>query len=108
MAEAEVIKAKKMTEEEILTQVIKALGLTEEYHKEVIKPFLEDVKFYLSDAGITAKVILSSASVGVFTRGVSDLWNYGSGGASLSPYFKERVIQLSTTDIEVEEVADNG
>lgn len=108
MAEAEVIKAKKMTEDEILTAVIKGLGLTETYHKDIIKPFLGDVKFYLSDAGIAAKVILSSASVGVFIRGVSDLWNYGSGGASLSPYFKERVIQLSTTEVIVEEVAENG
>ena len=103
MAEAEVIKAKKMTEEEILKKVIRSLGLTEAYHKDVIEPFLNDVKFYLLDAGVNSDVILSSASVGVFTRGVSDLWNYGSGGASLSPYFKERVIQLATTEVEVEE-----
>lgn len=108
MAEAEVIKAKKMTEEEILKMVIKALGLTETYHKEVIEPFVQDVKFYLADAGISALIINSSASVGVFIRGVSDLWNYGSGGASLSPYFKERVIQLATSEIIVEEVAENG
>lgn len=109
MAEAEVIKAIKMTEEEILKQVIKSLGLTETYHKDIIKPYLQDVKFYLADAGIAPSVIKSSASVGVFIRGVSDLWNYGSGGASLSPYFKERVIQLSTTNIEViEEGAENG
>lgn len=99
MAEAEVIKAKKMTEEEILKTVIKALGLTEEYHKEVIEPFFNDVKFYLLDGGVSSNVILSSASVGVFIRGVSDLWNYGSGGASLSPYFKERVIQLSMSNV---------
>ena len=32
---------------------------------------------------------------GVFSRGVSDLWNYGSGGTSFSPYFMQRAIQLS-------------
>lgn len=108
MAEAEVIIAKKMTEEEILKKVIKALGLTEQYHKDIIEPFFQDVKFYLTDAGVTAEIINSSASVGVFIRGVSDLWNYGSGGASLSPYFKERVIQLTVTQITIEEVTENG
>ena len=108
MAGAETIVAKKMTEEEILKKVIKALGLTEAYHKEIIEPFFSDVKFYLVDAGIPANIILSSASVGVFIRGTSDLWNYGSGGASLSPYFKERVIQLAATVVVVEEEASNG
>lgn len=109
MAEVGVIKAVKLTEEQILTKVIKALGLTEAYHKEIIRVFFDDVKFYLFGAGIEANVIFSSASVGAFIRGVSDLWNYGTGGASLSPYFKERVIQLSITKIEVvEEVTQNG
>lgn len=109
MAGAEAIKAKRMTEDEILKDVIKALGLTEAYHKDVIKPFFNDVKFYLLDSGVSSNVILSSASAGVFIRGVSDLWNYGSGGASLSPYFKERVIQLASTEVEViEEETKNG
>lgn len=112
MAEAETItiKAVAMTEENLLSKVIKALGLTTEYHSEVIRPFFDEVKFYLSDAGIRADVILSSASVGLFIRGVSDLWNYGAGNANLSPYFKERVIQLATTQIEVieEEALQNG
>lgn len=108
MTEAGVIKAIKMTEEEILKKVIKSLGLTEEYHKDIIDPFFQDVKFYLADAGIAANIIKSSASVGVFIRGVSDLWNYGSGGASLSPYFRERVIQLASSTVIVEEVATNG
>ena len=111
MAEAEVIKATKMTEEELLIQVIDALGLTETHHKKIIKPFFNEVKFNLFDGGVKSNVILSSASVGVFIRGVSDLWNYGSGGASLSPYYRERVIQLATSNVEVieaEEVAENG
>lgn len=107
MAEA-VIKAKKLTEDQITDKVIKAMSLTS-FHKDVIQPFVDEVKFYLKSAGINDAVILSTASVGVFIRGVSDLWNYGSGGASLSPYFKERVIQLSTTTIEVvEEGNANG
>ena len=109
MAEAEVIKAKRMTEEEILKNVIKALGLTETYHKDILNPFFQEVKFFLLDGGVSSNVILSSASVGVFIRGVSDLWNYGSGGASLSPYFEKRVIQLASTKVEVvEEEAENG
>ncbi|MCI9366311.1 MAG: hypothetical protein HFJ54_07320, partial [Clostridia bacterium] len=34
-------------------------------------------------------------SAGIIARGVSDLWNYGSGGTSFSPYFMQRAIQLS-------------
>lgn len=36
----------------------------------------------------------SSKAVGILTRGVSDLWNYGAGNSTLSPYFKERTVQL--------------
>lgn len=108
MAEAGVIKAKKMSDEEILKKVIKSMGLTETYHKDVLDPFFQDIKFYLAGAGIAADVINSSASVGVFIRGISDLWNYGTGSAALSPYFKERVIQLSTSNIVIEEEAENG
>lgn len=107
-AEAKEIKAVAMTEEEILNKVIKSLGLTVEFHKDIIEPFFEEVKFFLLGAGVPEKVVLSSASVGVLIRGVSDLWNYGTGNASLSPYFKERVIQLTTNNIVVEEAADNG
>lgn len=109
MAEAEKIKAKKLTEDQILTEVKNALGIKTNYQDETIKPFLKDVIFYLSNAGVSALVINSSASVGVIIRGVSDLWNYGSGGTTLSPYFKERVIQLATAEIVIEEeAAENG
>lgn len=36
----------------------------------------------------------SSKAVGILTRGVSDLWNYGAGNSTFSPYFKERAVQL--------------
>lgn len=42
----------------------------------------------------------SKKCVGVIARGVSDLWNYGNGSTGLSPYFKERVIQLSLEEEE--------
>lgn len=103
MTEAEIIKAKKLTEDQILTEVKNALGIKTNYQDDTIKPFLTDVMFYLSNAGVPAKTIYSTASVGVIIRGVSDLWNYGSGGTSLSPYFKERVIQLAISNIIVVE-----
>ena len=40
-------------------------------------------------------MIESEAAVGVIVTGVNDLWNYSSGGTKLSPYFIQRVIQMS-------------
>ena len=71
----------------ILEKVKTALGVTGTYQDGTIS-------FYI-DAGIDQRVINSPASFGVIARGVADLWNYGSGSGQLSPYFKERAMQLS-------------
>ena len=51
----------------------------------------------MASAGVPAAVLISEKAIGAIARGVSDLWNYGSGGGSLSPYFYQRVIQLIYT-----------
>jgi hypothetical protein len=51
-------------------------------------------------------VVNSDVSAGVISRGVTDLWNYGSSGGKLSEYFYQRVGQLVYKTTETtEEVA---
>ena len=88
-----------MTEEELLTKVKSGLGITGTYQDETLKIYIADVKSFLIDAGISKKVIDSSESVGVIIRGVSDLWNYGSGSAESSSYFMQRACQLAYKEV---------
>lgn len=78
----------------LLIKVKKGLGITGDYQDETIQIYIEEVKQYMLSAGVSQSVVDSSLSVGTIIRGVSDLWDYGSGSTGLSPYFKERCIQL--------------
>ena len=82
----------------MLEEVKKRLGITGDYQDDTIKGYIEDVKQFLLDGGVNKEVVNASSTVGVIARGVSDLWNYGSGGTSFSPYFLQRAIQLSSKD----------
>lgn len=90
-----------MTDAELLEAVKTGLGFTGNWQDKTLTDYIQEVKEYISDAGVPETVINSAASVGVIRRGVSDLWNYGH--ANFSEYFKERVIQL-----RYKEVTDNG
>ena len=84
-----------LTNEQLLEKVKIALGITGDYQNATLTIYIDEVKSYLLDAGVTQNVVDSSSSVGVIARGVSDLWNYGSGNTELSPYFMQRAIQLA-------------
>lgn len=84
-----------MTEMELLSEVKKSLNITGNYQDETLKNYIFEVLEYLSDAGVSDSVLQSDSIIGIVSRGVSDLWNYGSGGATLSPYFMQRAVQLS-------------
>lgn len=86
---------KAMDEKEQLERVKGALNITGEFQDSALLAYIQEIKEYLLDAGVPEERVNSSAVVGVLSRGVADLWNYGSGSGTLSPYFKERVIQLS-------------
>lgn len=88
-----------MTDAELLSKVKIGLGITGTYQDETLLLYIEDVKNYLIDAGVSTEILDSSASVGVIIRGVSDLWNYGMGTANLSEYFIQRAIQLKHKQI---------
>lgn len=83
-----------MTEKDLTNRVIKMLGLTE-YHAEIIGGFVSDGINYLKSAGVKESVIYSNKSVGVLVQYVTDVWNLTQGQSKLSPFFKERVIQLA-------------
>ena len=84
-----------MTDAEILTAVKTGLGITTDYQDSLLQIYIDDVKAFMISAGVSATVATSSAAVGCILRGVSDLWNYSSGGVKYSEYFKQRVIQLA-------------
>lgn len=91
-----------MTDEELLTKVKCGLGITGTYQDETLKVYIAEVKQFLIDAGVNSAVVNSSKSVGVIVRGVSDLWNYGSGNAELSQYFMQRATQLAYEEVETD------
>ena len=79
------------------------LGITGNYQDQTLRGYIEEVKQYLIDAGVNREVVESENSIGIITRGVADLWNYGSGGTSLSPYFIQRAIQLTYKEEDEDE-----
>lgn len=84
-----------MTDAELLEKVKTRIGVTGEYQDATISGHIQDVKDFMSDAGVPKEVMESEKIVGAVTRGVSDLWNYGSGNGEFSPYFFQRVTQLA-------------
>ena len=80
---------------ELLQGIKERLGITGEYHDKLLTAYADDVKAYMLDAGVLQSVIDSDASVGVISRGVADLWNYGAGDGKFSEVFYQRLIQLS-------------
>lgn len=79
----------------MLEQVKTALGITGEYQDTLIQLYIDEAIQFMIDGGIPEDVATSDKCIGIVTRGVSDLWNYGSGEVSLSPYFLQRVTQLA-------------
>ena len=84
-----------MLEEIMLEKAKTALGITGEYQDATLQIYLDEVVAYLKDAGVSEDILASDVATGIIVRGVADLWNYGSGGTTLSPYFMQRAIQLA-------------
>lgn len=80
-----------MADVNMLTNVKNALGIQGDYQDNTLSEYIDEVMDFLTDAGVTSKNITS----GIVARGVSDLWNYGSGNGKLSEYFMQRATQLA-------------
>lgn len=83
-----------------LSKVKSALGITGTYQDETLTVYIDEVKEYMLDAGVSEAVVNSDVSAGVISRGVADLWNYGSSGGKLSEYFYQRVGQLVYKEVD--------
>lgn len=75
----------------LLDDVKSALGITGDYQDGTLRSYIDEVKAFLKDAGVSEANITS----GVVARGVADLWNYGAGEGKLSSYFMMRASQLA-------------
>lgn len=83
-----------MTDVELLIEVKKRIGITGDYQDDTLTGHIQDVKDFMQDAGVSEEVMQTTKIIGAVTRGVSDLWDYGSGNGEFSPYFFQRVTQL--------------
>lgn len=86
--------------DELLLKVKNALGITGTTQDETLKVYIDGIKDYMKSAGVKSEVVKNKVSYGAIVAGVMDTWNYGSGEISLSPYTKERIIQLKFAVLE--------
>lgn len=94
----------KLTNDQLLVRVKSAIGITGDYQDDTLQVYIDEVKAFLASAGVHATVLESDKVVGIVSRGVMDLWNYGAGQGTLSPYFVQRAIQLRLAPAESTEV----
>lgn len=80
----------------VLIEKIKVrLGITGDYHNDLLSAYADDVINYLRSGGVPSDILADERSIGVISRGVSDLWNLGSGDGRFSEVFFQRATQLS-------------
>ncbi len=79
----------------MLEKVKSGLGITGTYQDTTIQRYINEVIQFLIGGGVSKEVAYDDLNIGLIIRGVADLWNYGSGGTSLSPYFIQRATQLA-------------
>lgn len=96
---------KPISDDQLLIQVKINLNINGTQFDNQLQNYIDDVKGYLRSAGVSSTsdcdVVGSTLAVGVISRGVADLWNYGNGDTQLSPYFYERADQLRDIKVEV-------
>lgn len=75
----------------MLESVKTLLGIQGDYQDDTINEYITEVTAFLMAGGVA----FSDITPGIVARGVSDLWNYGSGEAKFSEYFLQRATQLA-------------
>lgn len=95
-----------MTDAELLAKVKIALGIGGTYQDATLQIYIDEVKAFLTSAGVKSTTLESTKAIGIICRGVADLWNYGAGNAKLSEYFMNRAIQLAIEEVDVNESAE--
>lgn len=82
---------------DLLQEIKNRLCITDDFHNDLINAFANDVKAYLSRAGIPDGLIESERACGIIARGVSDMWINGR----FSEMFYQMAIQLRCGDKNV-------
>lgn len=85
---------------ELLLKVKNALGITSTAQDDTLRVYIDGMKDYMKSAGVSSEVVEDKISYGAIIAGVTDTWNYGGGEINLSPYTKERIIQLKFAKVE--------
>lgn len=93
-----------ITDAELLSAIKQVLNISGPHFDVALTLYIEEVKAYLTSAGVRVDVLGSTLAVGCIARGVADLWNYGNGDTKLSDYFYQRADQLRRVELD-EEVA---
>lgn len=89
----------KMTENDLINRIIELQGLSE-FHRNIVSGHVYDGIDYMKASGVPDSVIYSRKSIGVLNSYVTDVWNLTQGQCKLSPFLKERIIQLALEDDE--------
>lgn len=84
-----------MEDAELLAEVKKRLGITDEFHDDLLMAYIVDVKDFALSSGVHKLVLDDARSVGMIARGVADLWNFGAGDGKFSDMYFQRLIQLT-------------
>lgn len=79
----------------MLEEIKANLGITGNFQDKTINGYIKEVKQFLIGSGVDKRIVDSEEAIGIITRGVADLWNYGSGGTNLSQYFIQRATQMA-------------
>ena len=88
-----------VTNENLLEKVKQSLNVSGAHFDTTLQLYIDEVKEYLTSAGVRADVLSSTLAVGCISRGVADLWNYGNGDTKLSEYFYQRADQLRCVEV---------
>ena len=67
----------------MLNDVKKGLGIQGDYQDDTLKVYISTVCDFLLKAGVPQNKI----TAGIVSRGVSDIWSYGSGDGKFSSAF---------------------
>ena len=88
-----------ITDKVLLEKVKSSLNVSGDHFDTALQLYIDEVKSYLTSAGVRADVLSSTLAVGCISRGVADLWNYGNGDTKLSEYFYQRAEQLRGVEV---------
>lgn len=91
MSEQQQTQAPAAVPDPLLVAVKSALNIGGDYQDAALTEYINEVKAFLHGAGVSDAQI----TPGLVTRGVADLWAYGSGDGTLSEYFLQRAIQAA-------------